>query len=67
MVLTSAPKASQPGPSTVDVAPTAEANDAEDAERGEGPKLLSKKEKERLKKEKEKVSQILLCMVESTN
>ncbi|KAI0253045.1 hypothetical protein BJV78DRAFT_1281146 [Lactifluus subvellereus] len=50
----SAPPASQPGPSTGDVAPTAEANDAEDAETGEGPKLLSKKEKERLKKEKEK-------------
>jgi hypothetical protein len=33
-----------------------DANDAEDAEEGEGPKVLSKKEKERLKKEKEKVN-----------
>jgi hypothetical protein len=48
-------EASQPGPSIGDAAPAAEANDAEDAETGEGSKLLSKKEKERLKKEKEKV------------
>jgi hypothetical protein len=53
----SAPEASQPEPSTGDAAPAAEGNDAEDAETGEGPKLLlSKKEKERLKKEKEKVT-----------
>jgi hypothetical protein len=51
----SAPEGSHSGPSPGDAAPSAEANDAEDAETGEGPKILSKKEKERLKKEKEKV------------
>lgn len=50
----SAPEASQPEPTTGDRID--EANDAEDAEEGEGPKILSKKEKERLKKEKEKVN-----------
>jgi hypothetical protein len=60
---TSAPEASQPEPATVDHTPGPdEANDPEDAEEGEGPKLLSKKEKERLKKEKEKVNYINLCM-----
>ena len=53
----SAPEASQPEPTTGDPTPGPdEANDAEDAEEGEGPKILSKKEKERLKKEKEKVN-----------
>jgi hypothetical protein len=52
----SVPEASQSGPATGDAAPAVEANDAEDAEAGEGSKLLSKKEKERLKKEKEKVT-----------
>jgi hypothetical protein len=40
-------------------------NEVEDAEEGEGPKLLSKKEKERLKKDKEKVDYISLCVAES--
>ena len=58
-----APEASQPEPATGD--PTHgpdEGNEAEDAEEGEGPKVLSKKEKERLKKEKEKVNFIWLCV-----
>jgi len=56
---TSAPEATQPEPAPVDPTPGPdEANDAEDAEEGDGPKLLSKKEKERLKKEKEKVNYI---------
>jgi hypothetical protein len=53
--IASAPEGSESGPSPGDAAPAAGANDAEDVETGEGPKLLSKKEKERLKKEKEKV------------
>lgn len=53
----SAPEASQPEPATGDHTPGPDdANDADDAEEGEGPKILSKKEKERLKKEKEKVN-----------
>jgi hypothetical protein len=38
--------------------------EAEDGEEGEGPKILSKKEKERLKKEKEKVNSISFCVAE---
>jgi hypothetical protein len=53
---TSVPEGSQPEP-TARPGPDG-VNDAGDAE-GEGPKLLSKKEKERLKKEKEKVSCII--------
>ena len=50
-------------PATVDPTPGPDgANDAEDPEEGEGPKVLSKKEKERLKKEKDKVNYIGLCM-----
>lgn len=65
---TSAPEASQQEPATVD--PTLgpdEADDAEDAEGGEGPKLLSKKEKERLKKEKEKVKHIRFGMAPTSD
>jgi hypothetical protein len=40
-------------------------NEGEDAEEGEGPKILSKKEKERLKKEKEKVDYILSASLNS--
>jgi hypothetical protein len=59
---TEAPEGSQPEPATVDPIPGPdEANDEGDAEEGEGPKILSKKEKERLKKEKEKVNHIILC------
>jgi hypothetical protein len=59
---TSVPEASQPEPPNVGPTPGPdESNDAGDAEEGEGPKILSKKEKERLKKEKEKVRYIRLC------
>lgn len=54
------PEAGQPEPAA---APAPVENDAEDAGEGEGPKLLSKKEKERLKKEKDKVSHISHCVV----
>jgi hypothetical protein len=61
----SAPEANQPEPTTAAPAPAQEeANEANDAEEGEGPKILSKKEKERLKKEKEKVDYISLCVAE---
>ena len=61
----SAPEAVQLEPATADPAPAQEeVNEASDAEEGEGPKLLSKKEKERLKKEKEKVNYISFCVVE---
>jgi hypothetical protein len=64
----SASEAGQPEPTTADPAPAPEeVNEAEDAEEGEGPKLLSKKEKERLKKEKEKVDYISLCRLNSPN
>jgi len=56
---TSAAQANLPEPATIDPTPALE--DAEDAGEGEGTKLLSKKEKERLKKEKEKVNDISLC------
>jgi hypothetical protein len=54
-----------PEPTTADPAPALEeVNEVEDVEEGEGPKLLSKKEKERLKKEKEKVDYFSLCVAE---
>lgn len=61
----SASEAGQLEPTTADPAPAPEeVNEVEDAEEGEGPKLLSKKEKERLKKEKEKVDYISRCVAE---
>lgn len=58
---TSVHEESQPEPPNVGPTPGPdEANDAGDVEEGEGPKILSKKEKERLKKEKEKVRYIRL-------
>jgi len=63
----SAPEAAQPEPASADPAPAQEeVNEAEDAEEGEGTKLLSKKEKERLKKEKEKVNYISFCVTKLT-
>ena len=63
----SAPEAAQPEPTSAGPAPAQEeVNEAEDVEEGEGPKVLSKKEKERLKKEKEKVNYIFFCLAEST-
>jgi hypothetical protein len=59
----SALEAGHPEPTTGDPTPGPdEANDAEDVGEGEGHKILSKKEKERLKKEKEKVNFIRPCV-----
>ena len=62
-----APEGAQPELASAGPAPAQEeVNEAEDAEEGEGPKVLSKKEKERLKKEKEKVDYISFCVAELT-
>ncbi len=43
-------------PAATEVAETADGDQIDEAEEGSGPRVLSKKEKEKLKKEREKVS-----------